>query len=69
MSHGIEMNSDAFEKLRLELRVVCLVLAVLPEKQYGYTLRQVLSEQGLEIDEGTFYPLLRRLETPGFLAE
>ena len=69
MSHGIEMNSDAFEKLRLELRRVCLVLAVLPEKQYGYTLRQALSEQGLEIDEGTLYPLLRRLETEGFLAE
>jgi len=65
------MNPDAFENLRLELRRGCLVLAVLAalrEEQYGYTLRKILSEQGLEIDEGTLYPLLRRLETQGLLA-
>ena len=44
------------------------VLAALREEQYGYTLRKVLGEQGLEIDEGTLYPLLRRLESQGLLA-
>ena len=33
----------------------------------GYTLRKLLAEQGLNVDEGTLYPLLRRLETQGLL--
>src|SRR5690349_20487806 len=64
------MNSDLFENLRLELRRGCLVLAVLAQLQtehYGYTLRKALSTQGIDIDEGTLYPLLRRLETQGLL--
>jgi PadR family transcriptional regulator len=59
-----------FENLRLELRRGCLVLAVLAElrtEQYGYTLRKALSENGMDIDEGTLYPLLRRLESQGLL--
>jgi PadR family transcriptional regulator PadR len=58
------------ENLRLELRRGCLVLAVLAAlrtEQYGYTLRKELAEHGLEIDEGTLYPLLRRLETQALL--
>jgi PadR family transcriptional regulator PadR len=64
-------NSDLFENLRLELRRGCLVLAVLAalrSEQYGYTLRKTLAKQGMEIDEGTLYPLLRRLESQGMLA-
>jgi PadR family transcriptional regulator PadR len=62
---------DQFENLRLELRRGCLVLAVLAQLQrerYGYTLRKSLADCGLEIDEGTLYPLLRRLESQGLLA-
>lgn len=64
------MNQDLFENLRLELRRGCLslaVLAALRTELYGYTLRKTLAEQGVEIDEGTLYPLLRRLETQGLL--
>ena len=66
------MPSDVslFENLRLELRRGCLVLAVLAalrDEHYGYTLRKALADQGLDIDEGTLYPLLRRLETQGLL--
>lgn len=64
------MTQEAFENLRLELRrgsVVLAVLAALRREQYGYTLRKTLSDYGLEIDEGTLYPLLRRLETQGLL--
>jgi PadR family transcriptional regulator, regulatory protein PadR len=60
-----------FENLRLELRRGCLVLAVLAAlrtEQYGYTLRKLLAEHGLNVDEGTLYPLLRRLESQGLLA-
>ena len=31
--------------------------------RYGYQLRQALADKGLPIEEGTPYPLLRRLET------
>ena len=61
---------DVFENLRLELRRGCLSLAVLTTlrtEQYGYTLRKALAEHGMAIDEGTLYPLLRRLETQGLL--
>jgi PadR family transcriptional regulator PadR len=64
------MNSELFENLRLELRRGCLVLAVLAQletEHYGYTLRKALSDRGIAIDEGTLYPLLRRLETQGLL--
>jgi PadR family transcriptional regulator PadR len=60
-----------FENLRLELRRGGLVLAVLGQlrnEHYGYTLRKALAERGLPVDEGTLYPLLRRLETQGLLA-
>ena len=43
------------------------MLAALRTEQYGYTLRKLLAEQGLNVDEGTLYPLLRRLETQGLL--
>jgi DNA-binding PadR family transcriptional regulator len=58
-------------KLETELRRGVLVLAVLSQlrtTQYGYSLRQALAEQGMPIEEGTLYPLLRRLEEQGLLA-
>jgi PadR family transcriptional regulator, regulatory protein PadR len=64
------MSPDLFENLRMELRrgmVVVAVLAALRNEQYGYTLRKALADHGLAIDEGTLYPLLRRLETQGLL--
>lgn len=64
------LDGNLFENLRMELRRGSLVLAVLTQlrgEQYGYTLRKSLAEHGMEIDEGTLYPLLRRLETQGLL--
>jgi len=64
------MDSDLFENIRLELRRGLLIVAVLAQlrrEHYGYTLRKDLADLGLEIDEGTLYPLLRRLETQGLL--
>jgi PadR family transcriptional regulator PadR len=65
------INPEVLENLRLELRRGSLIVAVLAElraEQYGYSLRKSLEENGLLIDEGTLYPLLRRLETQGLLA-
>jgi PadR family transcriptional regulator PadR len=64
------LNQELLENLRLELRRGSLVIAALAElrtEQYGYTLRKALEEHGLEIDESTLYPLLRRLESQGLL--
>jgi PadR family transcriptional regulator PadR len=63
-------SSEVLENLRMELRRGCLIVAVLAQlrsEQYGYTLRKALANDGLAIDEGTLYPLLRRLETQGLL--
>ncbi|MDR3726243.1 MAG: PadR family transcriptional regulator [Terracidiphilus sp.] len=65
------ISDNLFENLRLELRRGCLTLAVLAQlrqEHYGYTLRKALADRGLDIDESTLYPLLRRLETQGLLA-
>ena len=63
-------DSDLFESLRMELRRGSLTLGVLVrlrEERYGYTLRQALAADGLEMEESTLYPLLRRLESQGLL--
>ena len=63
-------NIQSIENLILEMRRGVIVLAVLSqcgEEQYGYSLMKNLSEKGLEIDQGTLYPLLRRLESQGLL--
>ena len=63
-------DDELFEALRLELRRGSLVMAVLARlrtEQYGYSLRVALAEDGLEMEESTLYPLLRRLESQGLL--
>jgi DNA-binding PadR family transcriptional regulator len=65
------MEYQSMENLILEMRRGVITLAVLSQcnqEQYGYSLMKSLSEKGLEIDQGTLYPLLRRLETQGLLS-
>ena len=66
----ISARTEIFENLRLELRRGCLIVAALAqlrEEQYGYILRKALADHGVDIDENTLYPLLRRLEAQGLL--
>lgn len=61
---------EQLNQLRLELRRGLVVLAVLSQMdtaRYGYSLIQRLAERGMDIEEGTLYPLLRRLEKQGLL--
>ena len=61
---------DVAAKLEQELRrgiVVLAVLSKLRRSEYGYSLRQALADKGMPIEEGTLYPLLRRLEDQGLL--
>ena len=70
MTNARRLGAELFQNLKLELRRGCLVVAVLAQlrkEQYGYTLRKALADDGLEIDESTLYPLLRRLESQGLL--
>ncbi|MEX0962649.1 MAG: helix-turn-helix transcriptional regulator [Pseudohongiellaceae bacterium] len=63
--------SEKLEAMRLELRRGILILAVLnalKQEQYGYSLRKALQAVDIDIEEGTLYPLVRRLESYGLLA-
>ena len=63
---------DVMEKLTLELRrgfIVLACLAQVDEPSYGYELQQRLADAGMAIEQGTLYPLLRRLQEQGLLAE
>jgi DNA-binding PadR family transcriptional regulator len=62
--------TERLDKMRMELRRGALVLAVLAalrEEQYGYSLRKRLVQAQIDIEEGTLYPLVRRLEGYGLL--
>jgi PadR family transcriptional regulator, regulatory protein PadR len=61
---------DQTQSLVQELRrgvIILAVLSQLDEEQYGYSLMKRLEEQGMQIDQGTLYPLLRRLEDQNLL--
>lgn len=63
-------NTESLENVVLELRRGVIVLAALSQlgsEQYGYSLLKKLADLGLEVDQGTLYPLLRRLEAQGLL--
>jgi PadR family transcriptional regulator, regulatory protein PadR len=66
-----ERPEDVSAKLEQEPRRGVIILATLSQlrsPQYGYSLRQALATRGMSIEEGTLYPLLRRLEGQGLLA-
>ena len=68
--NNTQLINDITESFALELRRGSIILAVLSqlnEEQYGYSLIKKLSNKGFEIDQGTLYPLLRRLETQKLL--
>ncbi len=63
-------SNEQVVSLSQELRRGVLPLAVLSllkEKKYGYALIGDLAEAGIEIDQGTLYPMLRRLEAQSLL--
>ena len=65
-----EAYPELLDNLSQELRrgsVVLAVLSQLADEKYGYALKQELAEGGLDINEGTLYPLLRRLESQELL--
>ncbi len=64
------MSDVTLEKLRQEIRrgvIVLAVLGALREEHYGYSLGKALKNMDINIEEGTLYPLVRRLEKQGML--
>lgn len=63
-------NDELVQNMLLELRrgvIAIAVLSQLSQDEYGYSLLKALSDQGLNVDQSTLYPLLRRLEAQGLL--
>ena len=53
------------EKFETEIRrgvMQVAVICLLDEEKYGYEIIKSLNGAGLNVEEGTLYPLLRRLE-------
>ncbi len=61
-----ELLDPYIQELRRGL-IVMAVLSRLEEPQYGYSLIKQLVDRDFDIDQGTLYPLLRRLEERGLL--
>ena len=64
------MDTNLINNLVVELKRGTQILSVLSQlrkNQYGYSLLQALEEKGVNIEAGTLYPLLRRLESQGLL--
>src|SRR5512141_3419439 len=63
-------NDEIIQNMLSELRrgvIAMAVLGQLSSEQYGYSLLKALAENGMQIDQSTLYPLLRRLESQGLL--
>lgn len=59
------------EKFETEVRrgvIQLAVLCLLDKEQYGYIIIKKLNNSGLKVEEGTLYPILRRLENDNLLS-
>lgn len=66
----MQETQEIIAGLAQELRRGTITLGVLSqlfEPQYGYSLVTLMAEKGMEVEAGTLYPLLRRLEKQGIL--
>lgn len=63
-------TESVIQNIQQEMKRGTLVLAVLTQMdqpQYGYSLIQALTEQGMQVEQNTLYPLMRRIEKQGLL--
>lgn len=64
------MDTQILQNMTVELKrgtQIIVVLQALKKDQYGYSLLQDLEKSGVQMEAGTLYPLLRRLESQGLL--
>lgn len=65
MTEGALLNNLLQELNRGTVTLTVLLMSDKPK--YGYSLVTELKNAGVEVDQNTLYPLLRRLETQGLL--
>ncbi len=64
------MDKQLYQNFKIELRrgtQLLIILSQMDDKEYGYSLLQKLLDKGVNIEAGTLYPLMRRLEAQGIL--
>ncbi len=63
--------SNLFRRFETEMRrgaIQVAVMCLLENERYGYDITKSLKKSGLNVEEGTLYPLLRRLENDELLS-
>ena len=63
--------SKVFDRFETEMKrgvMQVAVICLLDKEDYGYGIIKSLNNSGLKIEEGTLYPLLRRLEKDKLLS-
>lgn len=76
MRHTLCSNSsdnmdDIFERFETEVKrgvMQVAVMCLLEKERYGYDIIKNLKDAGLGVEEGTLYPILRRLEDERILS-
>ncbi len=62
---------DIFERFETEVKrgvMQVAVMCLLEKERYGYDIIRSLKDVGLGVEEGTLYPILRRLEDERILS-
>lgn len=62
---------DIFERFETEVKrgvMQVAVMCLLEKERYGYDIIKSLKDAGLGVEEGTLYPILRRLEDERILS-
>lgn len=62
---------DIFERFETEVKrgvMQVAVMCLLERERYGYDIIKSLKDAGLGVEEGTLYPILRRLEDERILS-
>ena len=62
---------DLVERFETEIKrgmIQLAILLLLEKEHYGYDVIKYLNDQGLVVEEGTLYPILRRLEEDQLLS-
>ncbi|MCE7698537.1 MAG: PadR family transcriptional regulator [Methanobacterium paludis] len=62
---------NIFERFETEMKrgvIQVAVMCLLENERYGYNITKSLKSAGLKVEEGTLYPLLRRLENDKLLS-
>lgn len=64
MEDVLERYETEVKRGMMQVAIMCL----LDRERYGYDIIKSLKDDGLSIEEGTLYPILRRLEDDKILA-